>query len=492
LTGLLGITTACKKSFGQLCFVAVWGVLNRCSEQQYKLVSLLMSKCIALMLLCIQVEEAKGALSAQLLLQLETGLLLSLAVLQLTFGIPDSHPAAQAARDLACQLCSCHALLPMCPATGRYQLSRPAAYTGPQLALQLLPSPLQPWQQQQQQQQQQQGRQQPAEWCAVAPTAPFLSELLPLLTVHCIRQLQQLQQQCPTMPAALAFGATALGVNNSVVFLSTLLLASVVPALNTTAAAEGSDQESPPQSAAATAAAAAGQGPVNTSYILHAHDTLMAHAVSIIRIFEEALRSAAALRVAAAAATTAAGGVVAGAAPTDAAVAAASDPFTKMQFFPSVRRCCHRRCCHGTIEGSGPEYIPSPLVLLALAAGPGSQVQRQLHSLLATMVKLSGYKSTLLDGTGLSASLAAAAAASLLLGDATKKQQQRLPHCAGLLAAAAVETGCSSSPAAAVAELPTLFILGRCCMQWGDVAGGCPVCQDQEPYSNEERWQLQN
>jgi hypothetical protein len=44
-------------------------------------------------------------------------------------------------------------------------------------------------------------------------------------------------------------------------------------------------------------------------------------------------------------------------------------------------------CCH--VFGA-PSHLPPPLVLLGLAAGPGSQVQRQLHSLLATMVKLGG------------------------------------------------------------------------------------------------------
>jgi hypothetical protein len=86
-----------------------------------------------------QVEQA-GAISGQLLLQLETDMLM---VRQLTACIPDSHPGAQGAHEAAYQL---HAstLWDLWHATSLHKLLLPATYTGPQVALQLLPSPLQP------------------------------------------------------------------------------------------------------------------------------------------------------------------------------------------------------------------------------------------------------------------------------------------------------------------------------------------------------------
>lgn len=62
------------------------------------------------MLLCLQVHQAKGAFSPQLMLQLETDMLLTLAVLQLTAGIPDSYPGARSARELAYRELNCGSL----------------------------------------------------------------------------------------------------------------------------------------------------------------------------------------------------------------------------------------------------------------------------------------------------------------------------------------------------------------------------------------------
>ena len=238
------------------------------------------------LVVCAQVDQAKGAVSAQMLLQLETEMLLNLMVRQLTASIPDSYPRAQAAREAVYQL---HAapFARLWHATSLHKLPRPAAYTGPQVALQLLPSPLQPLslQQQQQREQQQeadereeqgqQGQQvQPAEWCVLAPTAPLLAELLPLLTHQFLKKLQQhLEQQPPQ-----AFLDEPLGqLCYNLQCMANLLLICMVPAMCTTAAAEGP----PPAAAKATEAMAVearlSSSPVPYACVLHAQDAFMRH-----------------------------------------------------------------------------------------------------------------------------------------------------------------------------------------------------------------------
>jgi hypothetical protein len=147
------------------------------------------------------VDYFRGAFSGQLLLQLETDLLLSLAVLQLTASLPDSHPGAQEAREVACQLCSCEPLRNLWRLDGLHKLPRPAACTGPQLALQLLPSPLDAQQSAPELRQQEQQhpslpeqQEEPAERCMLALAAPLLTELLPLLTRLGLKELQQQEQ----------------------------------------------------------------------------------------------------------------------------------------------------------------------------------------------------------------------------------------------------------------------------------------------------------
>jgi hypothetical protein len=91
-----------------------------------------------------QVDQAQGVFNEQLLLQLETDLLLSLMMMQLTASIPDSTPGAQAARDAACLLCG-GPLHGLWRAARLHKMPEPDAwhYTGPQ-ALQLLPFPVDP------------------------------------------------------------------------------------------------------------------------------------------------------------------------------------------------------------------------------------------------------------------------------------------------------------------------------------------------------------
>ena len=380
---------------------------------------------------CVQVKLAQGAFSAQLLLQLETDMLLSLAMLQLTASIPDSNPGALVAREMACQLCSCGALFQLWQGTNLHQLPRPAAYTGPQLALQLLPSPFKqpPLPQQQQRQQRQQ---QPAEWCVLAPTAPLLTELLPLLTRQCLFQLQQLQLRCAALPIAQPHPETSEAVRSSILCLSALLLCSVVPALGNAAGS------SPPAAdAAAAAAATAGK----TSYVLHTHEVLMQHASAILSIFEAALRCQTTLCNAAPPA--------AGAAP----MTADSPMWFLCRFAGIVVYTCYPQ-----VLGRCPDH-PSPLVLLALAAGPGSQIQRQLHSLLATMVKLGGWGKGAFQNSERLA-LDAADIAAALLGGAAEQQQH-----VGAAAAAAAAGGPGGNSSLAVITLPSAVVLGRCYMQ---------------------------
>ena len=81
-----------------------------------------------------------GALNAQLLLQLETDALLGLMAHQLAASIPASYPDGNAASDFACQLGS--SLGDLWQKVDLHKLPLPAAYTGPQVALQVMPSAL--------------------------------------------------------------------------------------------------------------------------------------------------------------------------------------------------------------------------------------------------------------------------------------------------------------------------------------------------------------
>ena len=460
----------------------------------------------------MHVTNAKGAFTAQLLQQLETDMLLSLTVVQLTANIPDSYPGAQAARDLACQMCGFDPLYSFWCVGGLHQLPRPADYKGPLLALQLLPSllrpqlppeqlqppqqqqsqplplqqpPMQPTSQQQlqqppvQQQLQQQElyapqpqalqQQQRPEWWMLTPSAHFLTELLPLLTRHChsyLQQqqdrLQQFQKHCQQQPAAIPTCNILTGL---LLGLRVLLYCSVVPAPVPTIAWR--------ISAATAVPAGRGKQFQYTYGCVLPHDVqsvLMPHACHLISLYERAMRLAAvASQHAAAAAVAAVGG---GAAATDNAIHTRNQAtvLDTMGWLAAVLF----RLCHPHHSG--------PLLLLALQAGSGSQVQRQLHSLLATMVKLSWW------GAGdcrvrreakQECSVTAAGAASALLADAATSQQQQLVEGAGVeissssagvvgsSSSGGQQHGCSSSSSSCVSMLPSVVIMGRYCMQWG-------------------------
>jgi hypothetical protein len=212
----------------------------------------------------------------------------------------------------------------------------------------------------------------------------------------------------------------------------------------------------------------------------------MPHAADIISIFEGALRILTNMCDAAAAATAAAG-----AAPIAAAGA--------LELLHRHAGSCFLffvvSACYPAQKVLGPQPLyPSPLVLLAIAAGPGSQVKQQLHSLLATMVKLSVWgkgKLQYVEWLGFAAAHAAAALLSSAAGKQQPQPQQGVTTAAA--AAAAGGIGCSSSPAAAVVMLPSVAILGHCCMQWAKVDDTSTLLQEQqpEPCSSQEQQQLE-
>ena len=458
-------------------------------------------------------EQAKGAVSGQLLLQLEADMLLNLMVRQLTASIPDSYHGAQAAREAAYQL---HAtpFSRLLHATSLHKLPHLSGYTGPQVALPLLPSPLQPLSLQQQQQrlraegqqqqrlraegqqqlQQEQRRaeeqqlqqEQPVGWCVLAPTAPLLTELLPLLPHQFLTQLQQnLQQQQHQQREALSDEQPpdTLGVLcYNLQCVASLLVFCIVPASCTTTAAT----RSPPAAARATGAMEARLNTSQVPYrcVLHAQDAFMTHACDILGIFEAVLRcEAMRCKEAMIAALATAGGVGSSSRAETAASAAATAAGASLHRHGGL----WLELCYPKVHGDPP--YPSPLVLLALAAGPGSEVQRQLHSLLATMVKLSRWDMLGHDDR-MGYHTAAACIAWSLLDAAAEiqhtQQQQQEPAAA---AAAEGELSCSSgtADAAAAAMLPCVVILGRCCLMWAEHSA--TQSKQQQQQQQQQEWQ---
>jgi hypothetical protein len=293
----------------------------------------------------LQVEQAQGQpLSQQPLLQMEARMLLTLVVLQLTAGLPAEHQAALTAQLPQFPLYSIYR------SQGLHNVPLAAAYTGPQLALQVWPTPagvgaLRQEQHQEQQPPAQTGSVQSPVHCVLAPTAGFLAEVLPLLTQRCLNGLaalqegrQQQQQQKPGAEtqgsggvAAAAAAAAVAAVNCSPdvpsVFgkareaidaclecLAALLYSLVVPEHTQagatvvtgahTVAAAAAAAYTPSTAAAYTAAAAAAAAAApdaSCSYAVHAQEISMAHVVDTLRVLEGVLRAAAAVGVTAAA-----------------------------------------------------------------------------------------------------------------------------------------------------------------------------------------------
>jgi hypothetical protein len=434
----------------------------------------------------MQVDHAKGGvLSQHLLLQLEADLLLTLLVEQLTAG---SHLSYTMARTLHLP-----PLLSIQCVRGLHSVPLAAPYTGPQVALQVHPTPAGARVQRQEQPQLHVEPVQTTLTYVLAPTAALLGELLPLLTKSCLTGLEALweytqQQQKPavarpessreqgtgrpgqgkpwgrrprtesssssapppqpeddTCERSIGYaGDVRLAVQFRVNHLAALLFSSVVPQhtggtateVTSTPAAQARAKlvevlaalfdAAAKAPAAPHVPAAASKDPVSTvrgvphtaasgCCVLHAQEAIMPHAVDIMRVLEGSLRDAAA------------GGA------------------ESAGFLTDTAHWVSELCRHQ-------DGMESALVMLARAAGPGSREQRQLYSLLCSLLKASPavrsqVQTQLWDS-------AAFAASALLAGDVGVKQGQQQ-------AAGASNT----SPAGAVALLPSVFILGRCCLE---------------------------
>jgi hypothetical protein len=251
-----------------------------------------------------------------------------------------------------------------------------------------------------------------------------------------------------------------------------LLLASVVPARGVAAAVDAS-----------AAAATPHDGRVSCRCVLHAHDVFTVHASSIICSFEAVLRIQVAMCDAATAAAAIAAATAAAAGPASTGASAAAVQGVGVSDGGKVQTFGHFFCllCYHDELGGYPHYL-SPLLMLALAAGAGPKVLDQLHSLLATMVKISGW-GVLESDVQLQYLSAAAHVASALL----QSQQRQLAGAGGNSNAAAVgavasagESGCSSDHAAALTMLPSGVILGRCCMQYAKLLQEDPSLSQQQ------------
>jgi hypothetical protein len=115
-------------------------------------------------------------------------------------------------------------------------------------------------------------------------------------------------------------------------------------------------------------------------------------------------------------------------------------------------------------------------------------VQRQLYSLLATMVKLGGSgKGPLGSKAALQYRAAAGYAASALVAGAAAEDQQQQPTGAAAAAAPAGATAGSSGTASAVAMLPSVVILGRCFLQWGEQLQAEAMVLQKQPRSGQQQ-----
>ena len=431
-----------------------------------------------------ELSTSSGATSTQLLLQLvETDMLLGLAVHQLTASIPDSYPGAQAAREAAFKL-SKSALLELSQSSiSLHRLPLPAPYTGPQLALQIMPSPLGPPAPAALQQVQHQ-----PQCYTVTPTAQLLTELLPLLTSYCLARVQQqhdqhkLQAELQQELQQAAMGEQVQGVyveqlvglgqpakilvpdcvQECMQHACTLLSCAVVPDPNLTAAEV--------QAATSAADASLDDGIVPYRCVLHAPAAAMHYASGVVCLCEALLRDAAAASDAAA--QLHADRRWAAAAGLDAAKAkkgAAACISAAENLFSQTAAAVAKLVGH-EVHGQPPHH-PSALALAALSAGPGSDLQQQLFSLLRTMVKL-GHAPVPLEASNRNAKRSADARVSLVR--AAGNTAAALVACGKgavvprpVLAESALPARQSrDSHSAVTSKLPGLVILGSCCMAW--------------------------
>ena len=443
-----------------------------------------------------QLSTPCGAANARLLLQLETDMLLGLAIHQLAASTWSSHPSAQALCELACQL-GHTALMRLQCKVPLHKLPLSAAYTGPQLALQLQPAvpsslpvgqqPIPPLPQGQQQQ------------ChIVMPTAQLLAELLPLLTSRCLSMLQQQHAQWQQLLLVLqaqlqqadgdgqAAAAGTQGYLERVTLCGDIIctvsdltksmglrgvkecvqhmcmhLGCVVVQQFLFTAAEG-------QAAVSTGSISrASSGQAATRHVMHAPEAVMQNLGDVLHVWEALLREAAVLR-ATAAQLYADGRIAAAVASVPGVGTAAGDELAASIVSAAESNMDNLVAALSTVfvqEVTGDStHTPSVLVLALQSAGLGSDLQRQLFSCLCSMAKLSSlpgcnnscptafWAKSLITARSWLSRAAANTAAAFVTGDADPQQP---PHEAE-----------DTQTVAVVSKLPSLFILGRCCMQW--------------------------
>lgn len=284
----------------------------------------------------------------------------------------------------------------------------PAAYTGPGLALQVMPSPLgPPFPVLHGQQQLEQPMQQQLHYYTVTPTAQLRTDLLPLLTSYCMTRVQEqhraIRQQLPEIPASQSLQRTAgptvveaAGAQDHVPFLTnreevtggvglesmeqciqhmcTLLATSVVPAPDLTAAE---------LQAAAAAIAGADRAKTyqgtNVAYrcVLYAPEAVMQTSTRVVPLCETLLRNAATLCEKAARLHDNTG--AAAAATKQAITLGVEDAEQHLQWLMRVFGTLVGHKVIGSLPGTA--HRPSALALAALSAGPRSDLQRQLFRL---------------------------------------------------------------------------------------------------------------
>jgi hypothetical protein len=212
--------------------------------------------------------------------------------------------------------------------------------------------------------------------------------------------------------------------------------------------------------AAAAAIAASPEQHRRDGRVLHALEVVMQHATGIVCFYEALLRDAATLCETAAQLEKDRGS--AAAAPAAAAQLQMSGAEAAEEHLQKLMRMISALGGHD-VTGSFP-HKPSALALAALSAGPGSDLQRQLFSLMCTMVKLGN------------------AAVSDMISQATAGKSAA--GCRGLVRAAAHTAaallegargtcqrstdGGSHVAAAAVSMLAGLFVFGWCCLWWAE------------------------
>jgi hypothetical protein len=214
-------------------------------------------------------------------------------------------------------------------------------------------------------------------------------------------------------------------------------------------------------------------GGVSNSWVRHARGNTglpISCLQDVVRLCEALLRDAAAVRETVAQACDAESfqwlATAGGAAPAQQFIevykaAVTDDMFALAQIVASLVAAADSNGC------SSP-YHPSQLALAALSAGSGSDLLQQLFSLLCSMAKLSDAlgvgneprrtqsQAEITARTRGCLMSAAAKAAALIVGADAAGQQQPHPH-----------DVTSHAAAATVSKLPGLFVLGRCCMAWG-------------------------